>query len=61
MIRAAVLLAVLLTAGAANAAAPCRTSGPFNQWLVDLEREAVAQGISQQTIAEAAPYLTYDH
>ena len=60
MIRAAVLLAMLLTGGAAHAAAPCRTSGPFNQWLADLEREAVAQGISQQTIAEAAPYLTYD-
>ncbi|MFY9692304.1 MAG: lytic murein transglycosylase, partial [Xanthobacteraceae bacterium] len=60
MIRAAVFLAALLTAGAANAAAPCRTNGPFNQWLADLEREAVAQGISQQTIAEAAPYLTYD-
>ena len=60
MIRAAVLLAVLLTSGAAHAAAPCRTSGPFNQWLADLEREAAAQGISQSTIAEAAPSLTYD-
>ena len=60
MIRAAVLLAALLTCGAAHAAAPCRTGGPFNQWLAELEREAVAQGISQSTIAEAAPYLTYD-
>src|ERR1700734_1535041 len=60
MIRAAVLLAMLLTGGAAHAAAPCRTSGPFNQWLAPLGREAVAQGISQQTIAEAAPFLTYD-
>ncbi len=53
------LVAALLN-GAANAAAPCRTGGPFNQWLADLEREAVAQGISQSTIAAAAPYLTYD-
>jgi lytic murein transglycosylase len=60
MIRAAVLFAVLLTATAANAAAPCRSGGPFNAWLADLEREAVAQGISQSTIAQAAPYLTYD-
>jgi lytic murein transglycosylase len=60
MIRAAVLFAVLLAAGAPNAAALCRTSGPFNQWLADLEREAIAQGISQSTIAAAAPYLTYD-
>ncbi len=61
MIRAAVLLARCYSpARAAHAAAPCRTSGPFNQWLAELEREAVAQGISQSTIAEAAPYLTYD-
>ena len=60
MIRTAVLVAVLFAAGAANAAVPCRTSGPFNQWLAGLEREAMAQGISQRTVAEAAPYLTYD-
>ena len=60
MTRVAVLLAVLLTAGAAHATAPCRTSGPFPQWLAQFEREAQAQGISQQTIAAAAPYLTYD-
>ncbi len=60
MIRAAVLLAVLLAATAANAAAPCRSSGPFNAWLAELEREAVAQSISQSTIAQAAPYLVYD-
>ncbi|MGA8080101.1 MAG: lytic murein transglycosylase [Xanthobacteraceae bacterium] len=60
MIRAAAFLVALLAATAAQAAAPCRTSGPFNQWLADLEREAMAQGISQATIAAAAPYLTYD-
>jgi len=61
-IGAALLLAsvFLLSAGTANAAAPCRTGGPFNQWLADFEREALAQGISQGTIAAAAPYLTYD-
>ncbi len=60
VIRAAVLFALLAAAGTAHAAAPCRTGGPFNAWLADLEREAVAQGISQSTIAQAAPYLTYD-
>ncbi|MFZ3358720.1 MAG: lytic murein transglycosylase, partial [Xanthobacteraceae bacterium] len=60
MARAAFLFALLLAATAAHAAAPCRTSGPFNQWLADLEREAMTQGISQNTIAEAAPFLTYD-
>jgi lytic murein transglycosylase len=49
----------LLCAGAAQAAS-CRSGGPYESWLADLEREAVAAGISQQAIAAAAPYLTYD-
>jgi lytic murein transglycosylase len=60
LVGAALPLLAALVGGAAQAAAPCRTSGPFNAWLADLEREALAQGISQQAIAEAAPYLTYD-
>ena len=59
IIRIALLLAVALSAGAAQAAA-CRSSGPYEPWLADLKREAMAQGISQQAIAAAAPYLTYD-
>jgi lytic murein transglycosylase len=58
-IAAFVCLAALVLAGAARAA-PCRTSGPYDKWLADFEREAMTQGISQQTIATAAPYLTYD-
>jgi lytic murein transglycosylase len=54
-----VCLAAVVLAGAARAA-PCRTGGPYDKWLADFEREAMAQGISQQTIAVAAPYLTYD-
>ena len=42
------------------AAAPCRTSGAYDKWLAEFEREAIAQGISQQAISAAAPYLTYD-
>jgi lytic murein transglycosylase len=57
---AGLALAIALLGGAANAAAPCRSSGPFGPWLADFEREALAQGISQSAIAEAAPYLTYD-
>ena len=52
------LLAAWLAGGAA--AAPCRTSGPYDKWLAEFEREAISQGISQQAIAAAAPYLTYD-
>src|SRR5215467_8085374 len=39
---------------------PCRTSGAYDKWLAEFEREAIAQGISQQAISTAAPYLTYD-
>jgi membrane-bound lytic murein transglycosylase B len=55
----AVLFAILLVSGAANAV-PCRTGGSYDKWLADFEREAMAQGVSQRTIATAAPFLTYD-
>jgi lytic murein transglycosylase len=54
------LLAGLVAASAAQAAAPCRTSGPYDAWLASLEHEATANGVSQRTIAAAAPFLTYD-
>lgn len=60
VIVAAALLALLAAPGAAQAAVPCRTNGPYAQWLAELEREATAQGVSQRTIATAAPFLTYD-
>jgi lytic murein transglycosylase len=55
-------ISVLVSALAASAAhaAPCRAGGPYEKWLADFEREAMAQGISQRTVATAAPYLTYD-
>jgi lytic murein transglycosylase len=58
----AALLAGTLAANAAppTAAAPCRTTGTYDAWLAAFEREAAAQGISQRTIAAAAPSLTYD-
>jgi lytic murein transglycosylase len=56
----AVVLASALLTTTAHAEVPCRTSGPLASWLGGLEREAAADGIPQTTIAEAAPYLTYD-
>ena len=56
---AALSLAMLVAADIAQAA-PCRTGGPYEQWLAGLEREAMADGISQAAIAQATPYLTYD-
>ena len=55
----ACLTTACLAAGIA-AAAPCRTSGAYDKWLAEFEREALAQGISQQAIVAAAPLLTYD-
>jgi len=57
-IGAIVCLAACLAGGAA--AAPCRTGGPYDKWLAEFDREAMAAGVSQQAIAAAAPYLTYD-
>jgi lytic murein transglycosylase len=56
----ATFLFVSALLGSAAQAAPCRTSGSYDAWLAAFEREAVAQGISQATIAAAAPSLTYD-
>ena len=53
-------VALLAAAQAAFAAAPCRTSGSFEQWLDRFKQEALAQGISRNAIAQASPYLTYD-
>jgi lytic murein transglycosylase len=54
------LWSFVVLASPAAQAAPCRTSGSYDAWLAGLEREAVAQGISQRAIAAAAPALTYD-
>jgi len=54
------LAAISLAGSAAATVAPCRTSGPYNKWLAEFEREAIAQGISQQAVTAAASYLTYD-
>ncbi len=57
-IVAALLFAGLCMSGAH--AAPCRTTGSYDTWLAAFEREAMAQGVSQRSIAAAAPSLTYD-
>jgi lytic murein transglycosylase len=43
-----------------STAAPCHTAGSYDAWLAAFEREATAKGISQRTIAAAAPSLIYD-
>ncbi|MGH6676563.1 MAG: lytic murein transglycosylase, partial [Xanthobacteraceae bacterium] len=56
----AMALAAVPATSAKAQTVPCRTSGPYATWLAGVEREAAADGISQHTIAEAAPYLVYD-
>ena len=41
-------------------AASCHNGAGFDRFLTDLKQKAVSAGVSQQTIAEASPYLTYD-
>ncbi len=38
----------------------CRNPANFDPWLAEFRREAAAAGISQNTLAAAAPYLSYD-
>ncbi|WKA30185.1 lytic murein transglycosylase [Bradyrhizobium roseum] len=41
-------------------AAACHNGQSFERFLADLKQQAVAQGVSQRALAEAAPYLTYN-
>lgn len=41
-------------------AASCHNGQSFDRFLTELKQKAVAAGVSQRTIAEAAPYLVYD-
>lgn len=41
-------------------AASCQNTGSFESWLAQFKKDAAAQGISQKTIAAAAPHMTFD-
>ena len=41
-------------------AASCHNGASFDRFLADVKQQAVAEGVSQHALAEAAPYLTYD-
>ena len=46
--------------GSLPRAATCHNGAGFDRFLADLKAQAVAGGVSQTTLAEAAPYLVYD-
>src|ERR1700691_1877455 len=41
-------------------AASCHNGANFDRFLAELKQQAVAAGVSQRAISEAAPYLVYD-
>ena len=41
-------------------AASCHNGASFDRFLADLKQQAIAAGVSQRAIGEAAPYLVYD-
>ena len=41
-------------------AAACHGGASFDKFLADLKQRAVSEGVSQRTLAAAAPYLVYD-
>ena len=47
-------------AARAPRAAACHNGQSFDRFLADLKQQAVAEGVSQRALTEAAPYLTYN-
>jgi lytic murein transglycosylase len=41
-------------------AAACHNGASFDRFLAELKQQAIAGGVSQRAVAEAAPYLVYD-
>lgn len=60
--RHIVLLAMLsiISPASAQRGASCHGGQSFDQFLAGLKQQAVAAGVSQRAMAEAAPYLVYD-
>jgi len=60
--RSIALAAILLAATPASAqrGASCHGGQSFDQFLAGLKQQAVAAGVSQRAMAQAAPYLVYD-
>ncbi len=57
--RASFIAALLLAAGSASAAT-CRDPAGFEKWLGDIEREAVARGISPEAVRQGLSGVTLD-
>ncbi|MBS0248748.1 MAG: lytic murein transglycosylase [Proteobacteria bacterium] len=60
IVTASLVLATCAMAGEAMAAARCVNTGDFNRWLAQFKQEALAKGISQQTLAAASPDMYFE-
>ncbi len=59
LLSAAFLLAALASPAAA-APTNCHNTGSFERWLEGVKQEALANGISRQTLSTALPQMTFD-
>lgn len=62
MRRSCICLSVLvyLASTSMAQAAGCRSNQPFGAWIEEFTRDALAAGISRQTLVSAQPYFIYD-
>jgi lytic murein transglycosylase len=64
MRRVTAALLLLIAMGSqplsAQSGASCHGGMSFDRFLADLKQQAVAAGVSQRALADAAPYLVYD-
>ena len=56
----AALFSAMQGAQAQSSGMACHNGMSFERWLEDFKRQALAQGISQRTLAAAAPLMVYD-
>jgi lytic murein transglycosylase len=56
----AALLPAVQSAQAQSSSAACHNGMSFERWLEDFKRQALTQGVSQRTLAAAAPLMVYD-
>ena len=56
----AIFVAVMMLSTVAQAAAGCRNTGSFQQWLAEFKQEAIAQGIQRNTIRRGLAGVAYN-
>ena len=60
IVTASVVLSGLAYSGEALAAPRCVNTHDFSKWLAEFKKDALAHGVSRETLNAAAPELTFD-